>query len=56
MSIVICILRHIQLGDHKEEDEMVKACSTNRRCGKVTKGKRPHGKTKHRWKDNVIEL
>lgn len=37
MSIVMCILHHIQLGDHKKEDEMVKACSTNGRCGKVTK-------------------
>jgi hypothetical protein len=47
----MCILHHMPLRDHKKED------STDGRCGKVTKivvrkpkGKRPHGKAKHRWR------
>jgi hypothetical protein len=59
----MCILRHILLGDHIKEDEMVKACSMHGRYGKVTKilvgkpkRKIPYGKARHRWKDNIMAL
>ena len=54
---MICILTQYCSGDKIEKNEMGKTCST---CvgrgdgfGGEPKGKRPLGRPKHRWEDNI---
>jgi hypothetical protein len=48
------------LGDHIEKNELGRACSKyggENRCiqglGGEPEGKRPHGRPRHRWEDNI---
>ena len=59
-SLMICTPHNNCSGDKIEKNEMGGACSTyggERRCiqgfGGETWGKRPLGRPRHRWEDNI---
>jgi hypothetical protein len=59
-SFITCTLRQVYLNDQVKEDEMDGVCSTHgekRNAYRILVGKperkRPLGKPRHRWEDNI---
>jgi hypothetical protein len=58
-NFVTCMLHQMLLGDQIKEDEMDGACSMYGRGEKYNilvgkpEGKRPLGRSRHRWEDNI---